>query len=143
MPSVEELQAEHRLIRHTLSVFQEVLADSQPAEVAQDVHQAIVELLEAHLRKEEQTTAPYEGRIQAVLRATRLPDHAEPKVVLRDLGMLFAAWRHVPTGLLTIHLRHLIDELRECFEEEEHQVFPIVEHAAEERGRLLCKSVSS
>ena len=102
--------------------------------------------------------APYDSHIQAVLKADRLRDHAEPKIVLRDLGMLFSAWRHVPTGLLAIHLTHLIDELRECFDEEEQRVFPIVEHAEEdaqriwnpqelveaaERGRTPCKSVSS
>ena len=158
MPNVEELQAEHRLIRHTLSALQEALVNSQPSDVAQDVHQAVVELLEAHLRKEEQMMALYDSQIQAVRRADLVRDHAEPKIVLRDLGMLFAAWRHVPTGLLAIHLTHLIDELRECFDEEEQRVFPIVQHAeedarriwhpedileAEERGRTECKSVSS
>lgn len=129
MPSVEELQAEHRLIRHTLSAFQEVLVHSQASEMAQDVHQAVIELLEAHLRKEEQATAPYENRIQAVLRADRLCDHAEPRVVLRDIERLFSAWRYVPMGLLAIHLTRLIDELRECFDEEERWVFPIVQCA--------------
>ena len=158
MQSVEELQAEHRLIRHALSAFQEALANSQPSDVAQDVHQAVVELLEAHIRKEEQAAAPYDSQIQAVLRADRLRDHAEPKIVLRNLGMLFSAWQHVPTGLLAIHLTHLIDELRECFDEEEQRVFPIIQHGeedarriwhpqelteAEEHGRTLCKSVSS
>jgi hemerythrin-like domain-containing protein len=158
MASVEALQAEHRLIRHTLSAFQEVLANSQPSEVAQDIHQAVVELLEAHIRKEEQVMAPYGSQIQAVRRADALRDHVEPTVVLRDLGVLFSAWQHVPTGLLAIHLTHLIDELRECFDEEERRVFPIVEHAeedakriwrpqafveVEERGREPCKSVSS
>ena len=136
MSNVGELQAEHQLIRHTLSALQEVLANSQPSDVAQDVHQAVVELLEAHIRKEEQATAPYDCQIQAVLRADRLRDHAEPKIVLRDLGMLFAAWRHVPTGLLAIHLTHLIDELRECFDDEEQRVFPIVEHAEEDARRI-------
>ena len=132
MPShVEAWQAEHRLIRHTLSALQEVLANSQPSDVAQNIHQAVVELLEAHLRKEEQMMAPYDSRIQAVLRADQLRDHVEPKIVLRELGMLFAAWQYVPTGLLASHLTHLIDELRECFDEEEHRVFPIAEQAEE------------
>ncbi len=135
MSNVEELQAEHRLIRHTLLAFQEVLANSQSSDVAQDVHQAVVELLEAHLRKEEQVTAPYDRQIQAALRADRRRDHAEPKIVLRDVGMLFSAWRHVPTRLLAIHLTHLIDELRECFDDEEQRVFPIVAHAEEDARR--------
>jgi hemerythrin-like domain-containing protein len=136
MPSVEELQAEHRLIRHTLSALQEVLQNTQPSDVAQDIHQAAVELLKAHLRKEAQATAPYGSQLQAIRHAAALRDHAEPAVVLRDIGALFTAWRHVPTGLLAIHLMHLIDELRECFNDEEQEVFPVIEHAEEDARRI-------
>lgn len=155
MARVDELQAEHWLIRHTLAALQEAL--SQAPDVAQDIHQAVVALLEAHLCHEEAAIAPLGRRIQAVRRGEALRDHAAPTVVLRDLNALFAAWRHVPTSLLAVHLTHLIDELRECLDEEEQRVFPIVRHAdedaqqlcrpgeltgTEERGRLECTSVS-
>lgn len=158
MLSVEALQVEHQLLRRALSAFQDVLADSQPSDRAQHLYQAIVELLEEHLRKEERITAAYDSRIQAIRRADRLHDHAEARIVLRDLKVLFSAWRHVPTRLLAIHLTRLIDELRECCDDEEQRVFPIVEQAqedagriwrpqefvdVEERGRTLCTFVNS
>lgn len=158
MLSVEALQVEHQLLRRTLSAFQDVLANSQPSDRAQHLYQAVVELLEEHLRKEERVTAADDSQIQAIRRADRLHDHAEAHIVFRDLEALFSAWRHVPTGLLAIHLTRLIDELRECFDDEERRVFPIVEQAQEdagriwrlqefvdmeERGRTPCTSVSS
>ena len=134
MATFYELKAEHDALRRALSEFEKLLETSNPQDAMQAVYRSLIHLLETHIRKEEVMVAPYARRIQRVLRSHALGDRVEPRVLLRDLSALFSAWHVAPSGALMTHLCHLLEELRECLEEEEHDVFPIVQQAQREPG---------
>ena len=126
--AVEELRHDHEALRRALADVERLLTAPGTGDVTQAKYRFLMRLLERHLQREAEVIAPYASRIAAALSSHPLHDHAPPRVVLRDLGVLFSAKRMVPTGPLVIHLCRLLDELRESLVDEEREVFPIVQH---------------
>lgn len=131
MDALEELRHDHEVLRRALAEVETILIAPGAGDVAQAKCRFLMRLLERHLQHEEEVTAPYASRIAASLKGHPLHDHAPPRVVLRDLGVLFSAKRMVPTGLLVVHLCRLLDEIRESLADEEREMFPAVQHAEE------------
>lgn len=131
MATIEELRADHATLRRVLTELAEAVTITRPRDAVQAAYALSLRLLTAHLQREEQLMSRHLEHIRSALRAHTLQDDVDPYVVLRDLQTLFAAWRECPTSSLIIHLRRLIEELRERFEEEEREIFPVVEHAAD------------
>lgn len=131
MDAVEELRHDHEALRRALAGVEAILTGADTGETAVAKCRFLMRLLERHLEHEEAVTAPYASRIAESVHARALHDYAPPRVVLRDLGVLFAARRMVPTGPLVIHLCRLLDELRESLADEEREVFPVVQRTEE------------
>jgi hemerythrin-like domain-containing protein len=132
MSPVNRLQREHEALRRTLSSARDAITVAELSEIVQARLRALTRLLTRHLRREEAAWHPYLDRLEAAQRALALSDHAEPHILLRDLEALIAAWRLHPTETLAIHLWRLLDELQERLDEEERELFPVME-AVEER----------
>jgi len=125
------LRHDHDVIRTKLTVLEELLALSHHPETIRPLCHSLMRFLDGHMCKEEQTLAPYAHRIQQCMKQRTFRDHAEQRVVLRDLNALFAQGIKIPVSLSVGHLSHLIDELREHMSEEEQGVFPVIDHAEE------------
>ena len=153
MPTLDELRDDHEALRQGLSHLRGLLRASEAPDIVQAVEESLVNLLDAHIQREQVVLRPYAHRIRRVLKEYTLGDHEQPEVVLHDLQALFSTWQAAPTETLGAHLCQLLVELQERLGEEERDFFPIVEHADDrvraiwnpgrssrrrpERGRLL------
>ena len=134
MAHLEMLRKDHLALRQALAELEEVLRAARPQEAVVCRCQLLAQRLQSHILQEEETLAPYAERIQAAMREHRLPDHADSKVVLRDLQELLSSWRFAyAAGSLLVHLSRLLDELREYLDEEERETLPIATAAETER----------
>ena len=129
MSTLEELRKEQDTLRQALVQLERVLVVSIAPEAVQQQCRSVMGLLQVYVQKEEEAVALYANRIQAVMRQQGTYDHADPRVVLHDLRALTTVWASAPTREFMIHLRRLMDELRERLEEEERDIFPVVESA--------------
>ena len=136
MSGVEALAHDHEALRQALVSVEGALARAEASGSIEARLSALRGLLARHLQREAAALLPYADRLEGILRAQRFQDHAEPQVVLRDLNVFCSAWGVPSTEALLLHLRRLLDELRERLEEEEREVFPVLE-TAELRNRRV------
>lgn len=127
------LKKDHEVLRRKLEFIETALQVApQSVFVLRDMCHSLTKMLDAHIRREEQTLAPYNNRIHAILQYRAGQDHADQQQVLRDVNTMLLAGIKMPTSTVVDRLSHLIQELREHMAEEEHEVFPAVEKAEEE-----------
>ena len=126
------LKKDHEVLRRKLEFLEAALQMApQTPFVLRDMCHSLTRMLDEHIRREEQTLAPYTNRISALFRYRAGQDHADQRLVLRDVNTLLLEGIKMPTSTVVSRLSHLIDELREHMAEEEQQVFPAVDRAEE------------
>ena len=130
MAILDELEIDHGALRGAIVTLRETLTEAETCDIVAARLQSLLGLMSRHLQEEENALIPYGERVRWIEREQALHDHAEPAVVLRDLQVLFSAWRVAPTQTLIIHLCRLLDELREWLDEEQRDIFPALKFAA-------------
>jgi hypothetical protein len=103
-----------------------VLDATEDTVAVRSEYESLARLLATHLAREATAVAPYANRIRMARRSAEA-DRADVAVVQRDLRLLWEAWETTPLSLLLVHLHQLLDELRECLDEEEREVFPLMQ----------------
>lgn len=136
------LRATHQRLRETLALVEATLLT--PGNVQADLHDLcglLIQRLQAHIDEDARLLAPFGHLIRNILQSRSGGDHADQRIVLRDLLVLRAgAAMKAPSGSVTAHLIHLIGELREYLEWEEREVFPLVDRVVGERAQELAGS---
>lgn len=123
------LRKDHEVLRRKLETLEGALQVAPQAPHAlRELCFSLAKLLNAHIAREARAVRPYRHRLARVLQERTHHDHANQRLILRDLNALLRQG-HVPTSVVASRLSHLIDELREHFSEEERCVFPCVDHA--------------
>lgn len=123
------LRKDHEVLRRKLETLEGALQIMPEAPHAlRELCFSLAKLLNEHIAREEQAVRPYRHRLSRVLQERAHHDHADQRLILRDLNTLLRQG-HAPTSLIVARLSHLIDELREHFSEEERSVFPCVDRA--------------
>ena len=129
MTNLDALRHDHEVLRRVGEALEHTLAASASSAVTCQLCATLVRLLEQHLQREQAALAPHAQRLQVVLHHQCCSDHADPRVVLRDLRWLLAPEACGCSAAGMVHLHRLLEELREEFAEEEREVFPLVESA--------------
>lgn len=123
------LRKDHEVLRRKLETLEGALQVApQAPHMLRELCFSLAKLLNAHIAREARAVRPYRHRLARVLQERTHHDHANQRLILRDLNALLRQG-HVPTSVVASRLSHLIDELREHFSEEERYVFPCVDHA--------------
>lgn len=134
------LREEHRRLREQLALVEAALRT--PADVRTDLpgrFGALLQRLEVHAVHEAQLLASFQHVIHGLLHH-RVGDHADPRVVLRDLQILRTSTGKALNGPAAARLKYLCWELHECLEWEEREVFPLVDRLAGERAEALVSA---
>jgi len=134
MGATEVLRKDHQLLREKLEFLEAAMQVAPEAQFAlREMCWSLARVLDAHIKREEQVLAPYGNRIAALTQYHLAQDHADQRVVLRDVNALLLGGIKTPVSRVMPPLSHLIDELREHMEEEEREVFPVVDRVASEQ----------
>lgn len=161
MGATESLRREHQLLRANLRLLEVAMqmvpppassAEGGPFEerrpygpesgggmvpeapfVLREMCWSLARMLEDHIRHEAEALRPYSGQIRGLTQARMARDHADQQIILRDVNILLVGRINVPTSQVVLPLAHLIDELREHMDEEESELFPMVDRIAEAR----------
>ena len=127
------LKKDHEVLRRKLEFIETALQVApQSVFVLRDMCHSLTNMLDAHIRREEQALAPYANRIRAILQYQAGEDHADQRTVLRDVNTMLLAGIKMPTSTVVDRLSHLIEELREHMADEEQHLFPAIDKAEEE-----------
>ena len=135
------LREAHQDLREQLALIEAALR--KPTNAHADLHElcgSLIQTLEAYIDQEDQVLAPFSHLIRGLLQSRSAGDHADQRVVLRDLQALRTGAIKAPGGSAAIHVTYLMGELRECLEWEEREVFPLVDRLADERAQALAGS---
>jgi iron-sulfur cluster repair protein YtfE (RIC family) len=134
MGATEVLRKDHQLLREKLEFLEAAMQVAPEAQFAlREMCWSLARVLDEHIKREEQVLAPYGNRIAALTQYHLAQDHADQRVVLRDVNALLLGGIKTPVSRVMPPLSHLIDELREHMEEEEREVFPVVDRVASEQ----------
>ena len=127
------LKKDHEVLRRKLEFLEAALQVApQSVFVLREMCYSLTKMLDAHIRREEEALTPYTNRILAILRYRADQDHADQRLILRDVNALLLQGIKMPPSKVVSLLAHLIEELREHMAEEEREVFPAVDEAEEE-----------
>ena len=149
MRTTESLRNDHDTLRAKLSVLQQFLplAASPQSPLAQ-LTSSLAHCLRRHTEKEELLFGLFCERLPEEARKTAahvyLDHQVQGRSLLEALDLLAAKRGKESTALLTHHLSHLMDQLREHMAREEIELFPVVDHALtdqsiEEANRLMSR----
>ena len=134
------LREAHQDLREQLALVEAALHKPTNAHAdLQELCGSLIQRLEAHVAQEAQILAPLNDLIRGLLQS-RTGDHADQRVVLRDLQALWTGTIKAPGGSAATHVTSLLGELRECLEWEEREVFPLVDRLTSERSQVLAGS---
>lgn len=129
------LRNDHQALRSRLGLLKGAMRVAPEAQFAlRELCWSLARLLEAHIEREGQVLASYSNETQALARARITHDCADQHIVLRDVNALLLNGLRTPLGTVVPRLAHLVEELEECVEEEEREVFPMVDRIAEEEA---------
>ncbi len=98
---------------------------------------SLARMLEDHIWHEAEALRPYSGQIQGLMQARMARDHADQQTILRDVNTLLVGRINAPTSQVVLPLAHLIDELREHMDEEECELFPVIDRFTGARAEEL------
>ncbi len=134
MGATEHLRREHQLLRAHLRLLEVAMQMVPEAPfVLGEMCWSLARMLEDHIWHEAEALRPYSGQIQGLMQARMARDHADQQTILRDVNVLLVVKINAPTSQVILPLTHLIDELREHMDEEECELFPMVDRIAEAR----------
>lgn len=129
------LRKDHQALRSRLELLKGAMRVAPEAQFAlRELCWSLARLLEAHIEREGQALAPYSDGIQALARARLRHDCADQRLVLRDVNALLLNGLRTPLGIVVPRLAQFLEELEECMEEEEREVFPMVDRIAEDEA---------
>ena len=127
------LKKDHEVLRRKLEFLEAALqVTPQMPFVLREMCHSLARILDEHIHREDEALMPYANRIRTILRYRADQDHADQRLILRDVNALLLLGIKMPTGKVVSLLSHLIEELREHMAEEEREVFPAVDEAEEE-----------
>jgi len=132
MGATESLRREHQILRAKLKLLAVAMQMGPDASfVLREMCWSLARMLEQHIQREAEALRPYSDRIQALTQARMAQDHADQQTILRDVNILLVGRINALTSQVILPLAHLIDELREHMDEEECELFPMVDRIAE------------
>lgn len=125
---LDSLRDDHRLLRAEAAELEAVLRKTpDTSEALRQRADPLVQLLQAHVTRADQVLAPFRHLIRMPSQRRAGQDHADSRTVLRDLQALVAGRWTVMSEEAATHLSCLIQELRESLDEEERELFPVIE----------------
>ena len=128
------LKKDHEVLRRKLEFLEAALQVApQSPFVLREMCHSLTRMLDEHIHREDEALMPYANRIRAILHYRADQDHADQRLILRDVNALLLQGLKMPTSKVVSLLSHLIEELREHMAEEEREVFPAVEQAEGEQ----------
>ena len=132
MTTTAMLKKDHEILRRKLDFLEAALQVApQSVFVLREMCHSLTRMLDEHIHREDEALMPYANRIRGILRYRADQDHADQRLILRDVNALLLLGLKMPTSKVVTLLSHLIEELREHMAEEEREVFPAVEKAVE------------
>ena len=132
MGATESLRREHQLLRANVRLLEVAMQMVPEAPfVLREICWSLARMLEDHIWHEAEAIRPYSGQIQGFMQARMARDHADQQIILRDVNILLVGRINTPTSQAVLPLAYLIDELREHMDEEECELFPMVDRIAE------------
>jgi len=137
MSATESLRKDHQILRAKLKLLEaamQMLPESNF--VLRELCWSLARMLNEHIRHETDALQPYRNRIQALTQERMAKDHADQQVILRDINALLLSGVKAPVNKVVPPLLHLIEELREHMEEEEQEVFPMVDRMTSEEAQM-------
>ena len=136
MSLTEPVRKDHRILRAKLRLLEAAMRVAPEAQfVLREMCWSLAQMLDDHIKHEIEVLQPYRNRIQALTQEHMAQEHADQQVVLRDVNALLLRGLHTPMSKVVPPLAHLIEELREHMDQEEREVFPIVDQIAAEELR--------
>lgn len=134
MSATEHLKREHQVLRAELRLLEAAmrLAPEAPAVLCETCW-SLSGMLEQHIQHEAQAVRPYRNRIDTLRRERMAREHADQQIVLRDVRGPLVGGLKAPLSEVVPPLTHLIEELRAHMEEEERELFPLLDRR--EAGR--------
>jgi len=127
MAVTDTLRKEHEAIRGRLDHLETVLPSAavRPRQL-RAMTQALAQMLEQHIHEEELAFGSNPCLCEP-RRLHLLGDHADERVLLRDIRALCDQPRSVPMGRHVGHCWRLITELREHMQEEERDLYALAD----------------
>mgnify|MGYP001603036910 FL=1 len=136
MSLTEPVRKDHQILRAKLRLLEAAMRVAPEAQfVLREMCWSLAQMLDDHIKHEIEVLQPYRNRIQALTQEHMAQEHADQQVVLRDVNALLLRGLHTPMSKVVPPLAHLIEELREHMDQEEREVFPIVDQIAAEESR--------
>lgn len=133
MDVTERVRQDHRILRAKLRLLEAAMQVAPEAQfVLREMCWSLAHMLDAHITHENEVLQPYSNRINALTKERMAQEHADQRVVLRDVNTLLLGGLKTPISAVVPPLAHLIEELRAHMEEEERELFPMVDRLAEE-----------
>lgn len=135
MSVTQSLRRDHQILRAKLKLLEAAMRVAPEAQFAlREMCWSLGRMLEMHIQREADTLRPYSNRIRALTQERMAHDHADQRVVLRDVNALLLGGIKAPVSKVVPPLAQLIEELKEHMEEEEKEVFPMVDRLAAEES---------
>jgi len=136
MGVTESLRKDHQILRAELRLLEGAMRVAPEAQfVLREMCWSLARMLEDHIWHEAEALRPYSGQIQGLMQARMARDHADQEIILRDVNILLLGRIKAPTSQIVLPLGHLIDELREHMDEEERELFPVIDRIAAEQSQ--------
>ena len=138
MGATESLRREHQILRANLRLLEAAMQMvPETSLVLREMCGSLARMLEDHIWHEAEALRPYSGQIQGLMQARMARDHADQQIVLRDVNALLFVGIKAPVSRVVPPLAHLIEELREHMDEEERELFPVIDRFAGARAEEL------
>ena len=132
MSITDELRQDHQILRANLTLLEAAMQMAPETNfVLREMCWSLAKRLDAHIQHEVEVLRPYNNRIQALTQEHMAQEHAEQRVVLRDVNTVLLGESNASVNKVVPPLAHLIEELRAHMEAEEQEVFPMVDRMAE------------
>ena len=136
MSLTEPVRKDHRILRAKLRLLEAAMRVAPEAQfVLREMCWSLAQMLDDHIKHEIEVLQPYRNRIQALTQEHMAQEHADQQVVLRDVNALLLRGLYAPMSKVVPPLAHLIEELREHMDQEEREVFLMVDQIAAEESR--------
>jgi hemerythrin-like domain-containing protein len=140
MGVTELLTQDHKFLRAELRLLEAAMRMGPEAPfVLREMCASLASMLEDHIWHEAEALRPYCDRIEAFRRERMAREHADQQIVLRDVNTLLLGGMNAPVNRVAPSLTQLMEELREHMDEEERELFPLVDRISAERyGEVSC-----
>jgi len=136
MHVTDELRTDHQILRAKLRLLEAAMRVAPEAQfVLREMCWSLAQMLDDHIKHEIEVLQPYRNRIQALTQEHMAQEHADQQVTLQDVNALLLRGLHTPMSKVVPPLAQLIEELRKHMDQEEREVFPLVDQIAAEESR--------